>query len=206
MHMQRKKISEGVIWGPKWVYFLHAPRAGGPNWHASSSALLYRPDSNAAELETCQLGPPASAAAAWTYLTLCVGQAMQMQRKKTSRNVLIRLSLLYHVKAFTFGPMLSKPVPVHLKDIIAIATAQHHSPMQSQGPIQCGAWHSFRDEQMIKMCASFVHKLSSSFAATIVHSIANQPYNVTAAAERGFGTVSFPSPTPATKSEKDVSL
>jgi hypothetical protein len=55
----------------KVSYFLHAPRAGGPNWHVSSSALLCRPDFkpnfkelDAAELETCQLGPPASAAAA----------------------------------------------------------------------------------------------------------------------------------------------
>jgi len=37
-----RKYAEGVIWGPKWVHYLHAPRAGGPNWHVSSSALLCR--------------------------------------------------------------------------------------------------------------------------------------------------------------------
>ena len=34
------KPPEGGHWDPKWVYFLHASRAGGPNWHGSSSALL----------------------------------------------------------------------------------------------------------------------------------------------------------------------
>jgi len=35
-------FSEGGHWGPKWVYYLHAPRAGGPNWQVSSSALICR--------------------------------------------------------------------------------------------------------------------------------------------------------------------
>ena len=33
-------VTEGVIWGPKWVWFSHAPRAGGHNWYVSSSGLI----------------------------------------------------------------------------------------------------------------------------------------------------------------------
>ena len=61
-----RNFPEGVIWGPKWVNFLHAPRAGGPNWHVSSSALLCRFYCSWAWKG--KLGPPASAAAAWTLI------------------------------------------------------------------------------------------------------------------------------------------
>ena len=57
-------MSEGLIWGPKWLYFLHAPRVWAP-WLAG---FKLSSDFNAAELETGKLGPPASAAAAWTLL------------------------------------------------------------------------------------------------------------------------------------------
>jgi len=63
---------EGGHWDPKWLYVLHAPRAGGPNLPASSSSLLCRnpwnQDFSVAELLKSKLRPPALAAAAWTQL------------------------------------------------------------------------------------------------------------------------------------------
>jgi len=38
----RRSIPEGVIWDSELVYFSQAPRAGGPNWYVSSSALICR--------------------------------------------------------------------------------------------------------------------------------------------------------------------
>ena len=36
----RRSIPEGFIWDSELVYFSQAPRAGGPNWYVSSSALI----------------------------------------------------------------------------------------------------------------------------------------------------------------------
>jgi len=60
------KILEGVIWGQKW-YGSCMP-TGQVALTGKFQAQLWYVDSNAAELETYQLGPPASAAAAWTLL------------------------------------------------------------------------------------------------------------------------------------------
>ena len=57
----------GYLRPPKWVWFLHDPRAGGPNWFQAQLWYVVQ-WFQCSWLETYQLGPPASAAAAWTLL------------------------------------------------------------------------------------------------------------------------------------------
>ena len=49
-------FTEGVIWGQKWYGFCMLLGYGSLNWQVQ--AQLWYADSNAAELETCQLGEP----------------------------------------------------------------------------------------------------------------------------------------------------
>jgi hypothetical protein len=52
------KLPKRVIWGPKWSGFGMLLGYGSHNLQVSSSALICRAESNAAELETCQLRGP----------------------------------------------------------------------------------------------------------------------------------------------------